>query len=235
MRSEKQIAASRANGARSRGPKTPEGKARSARNATRHGLLAHVIVLEEEPEEAFKQLCREYAARFGPLDAVENGMVEEMVASFWRMRRIWAIENRYLDTAMANQDGPSALDRLMTAWSDLDNEHRLTRLHRYETRLHMTFQRAFRNLVAVRKLPPVPGAPYQTNLATPTPSTNSNPPEPEPNPRPSQANPPDPGQPGRPEPQTGHAVSRSAILTADPLESLVGGLRELGAAASTTR
>jgi hypothetical protein len=116
MSSEKRIAASRANGALSRGPKTPEGKARSARNATRHGLLSKIVVLEDEPDEAFHRICREYAHRFGPLDAVEAGMVDEMVATLWRLRRAWAIENRYFDTAMAAQPGPSATDRLMSAF-----------------------------------------------------------------------------------------------------------------------
>ena len=48
MPTDKQKAASRANGARSRGPKTPEGKARSARNSLNHGLLARAILLEGE-------------------------------------------------------------------------------------------------------------------------------------------------------------------------------------------
>ena len=46
MPSDRKIAANRANGALSRGPKTPEGKARSARNSLKHGLLARAILLE---------------------------------------------------------------------------------------------------------------------------------------------------------------------------------------------
>ena len=168
MSSEKRIAASRANGALSRGPKTPEGKARSSRNATRHGLLARVIVLEEEPDDAFRKLCRAYDARFEPRDEVEAGMVHEMVATYWRMHRAWAIENRYFDTAMAVQDGPSATDRLMTAFSSLADSNRLNLLHRYETRLHMMFQRAFRNLLALRKTTAdPPGAPGRKRPGAP--------------------------------------------------------------------
>src|SRR5689334_4465258 len=152
MSSEKRIAASRANGARSRGPKTPAGKARSSRNATRHGLLAKVIVLEDEPADAFRELCNAYANRFGPLDDVEAGMVHEMVAMYWRLRRAWAIENRYFDTAMAEQEGPSSPDRLMSAFSTLAGSNHPNLLHRYETRLHTMYQRAFRNLLHLRKI-----------------------------------------------------------------------------------
>jgi hypothetical protein len=110
-RSEAQIAASQANGAKSRGPvtpegkrasaancahstgpRTPEGKARSSRNATRHAILAHSLTLQGEVEEAFIELLDIYKQRFRPLDEVEERAVETMVNAEWRRRRLWTFE-----------------------------------------------------------------------------------------------------------------------------------------------
>jgi len=154
MSSNKRILSSRANGALSRGPKTDKGKGYSSRNATRHGLLAKLLVLKEEPPEAFEDFLNDYNGRFDPVDGVEAGLVDEMVAAAWRTRRAWAIENRMLDTAMATKPGDSPVDRLTTAFSGLAADNQLDLLHRYETRLHMMFQRAFHNLVLLRQFSP---------------------------------------------------------------------------------
>jgi hypothetical protein len=51
--SERRLAANRANAQKSTGPRTPEGKSRSALNATRHGILSQVLHLPEEELEAY--------------------------------------------------------------------------------------------------------------------------------------------------------------------------------------
>jgi len=45
--------ANRRNSLRSTGPKTPGGKARAAKNATRHGLLSREVLLPDESREDF--------------------------------------------------------------------------------------------------------------------------------------------------------------------------------------
>ena len=49
-----QAAASRRNGAKSRGPKTAAGRARAARNATKHGLCARrmMLLVDENPRRS---------------------------------------------------------------------------------------------------------------------------------------------------------------------------------------
>ena len=103
MSSLRRILSSRANGARSTGPKTPEGKHRSAANATRHGLLSDCVVLPGESRDAFDALLAQHVERLDPADGVEFGMIEELAASYWRLRRSWAIENQILAEGLATQ------------------------------------------------------------------------------------------------------------------------------------
>lgn len=95
-----QIEASRANGARSRGPVTDEGKANSARNAFKHGLTARSILLPTENPEHFEDLLHTLATVFLPASGVEWLALEEMAVALWKQRRIWTLEA----TTIALQD-----------------------------------------------------------------------------------------------------------------------------------
>jgi hypothetical protein len=149
MISQKRILAARANGALSRGPKTPEGKARS-RDAIRSRRLTDCSVVDGESRAAFQDLFNFHVDCFGPLDDVEMGMVEEMASAYWRIRRNWAIGNYLLDSAAAAQpDGPE-LPRLAAAYSELSATPQFAHLRRDETRIHVMYQRALYNLLILR-------------------------------------------------------------------------------------
>jgi hypothetical protein len=165
MSSEKRVVSSRRNGALSRGPRTPGGKRRSAHNAIRHGLLARCVVLENESEEAFRTVLEEHLACFDVREGVPFGMVEEMVSAYWRLRRLWAVETRLFDDAMAAQSATGHPDderaRIAAAFSTLAESPQLALLNRYEARLHRMYQRAFHNVFTLRemKLPNEPRSP----------------------------------------------------------------------------
>jgi len=148
--SQKRIQAARLNGARSRGPVTEEGKARSSRNAIRHGLLSDCVVVGSESRDSFQQLLDLHLQRFAPVDEVEFGMIEEMAAAYWRLRRAWSIETQLLTAGMEQRTEPSELARIAGAFSDLAATPQLALLNRYETRLHLMYQRAFHNLLVLR-------------------------------------------------------------------------------------
>ena len=97
---QKQIDAARANGARSRGPKTPEGKAISSQNALKHGLLAQAVLVGSESPKGFDAHVDLHMDRFCPRDGLERELIEEMATSSWRMRRAWAMESRMMNDAL---------------------------------------------------------------------------------------------------------------------------------------
>src|SRR5262245_49268031 len=79
--------ASRRNGAQSRGPKTPEGKTRSARNALKHGLRAekHVVLPEDAAEFARLEAAR--VAELGPVGALQTVLARRVAVAAWRVAR----------------------------------------------------------------------------------------------------------------------------------------------------
>ncbi|MGH6898730.1 MAG: hypothetical protein ACREJ5_19615, partial [Geminicoccaceae bacterium] len=85
--------ASRKNGARSRGPKTPEGKARSSRNALKHGLRAekHVLLPDEDVVE-FKSLEAALTDELAPEGALQSLLVGRIARAAWRLERAERLE-----------------------------------------------------------------------------------------------------------------------------------------------
>jgi hypothetical protein len=106
--------------------------------------------MQGESPEALEALFNQYLERLGPADDVELGMVQEMVAAYWRLRRAWAIETRTFDNEVAAQPAGDQLDRMTAAFADLAAKPSAALLHRYETRLHLMYHRALQNLLPLR-------------------------------------------------------------------------------------
>jgi hypothetical protein len=87
------VEASRKNGARSRGPKSPEGKARSARNALKHGLrAAKYVVLPEEDAAEFAGLEAAMIEELAPIGALQTVLARRVAVAAWRLARADRIE-----------------------------------------------------------------------------------------------------------------------------------------------
>jgi len=92
MRSEKKAEANRRNALKSTGPKTPEGKAAVSLNALKHGLLSQEILLPREDQEALRELDECLRNELQPVGELENLLVDRIIASYWRLRRVGRIE-----------------------------------------------------------------------------------------------------------------------------------------------
>src|SRR5437763_9758528 len=109
----KQLAANRANAAKRTGPRTPAGKARSARSACTHGFTASsfaVVRLEDLDEIA--RLKQDAVAVYQPVNSQEMFALEQIALAQQTMFRAARIESGYftncLDTSINDNDVPIA-------------------------------------------------------------------------------------------------------------------------------
>jgi hypothetical protein len=84
--------ASAANSARSTGPVTPEGKARSSRNSSHNIAFAQTILLPGESRETFIELLQETWDDLKPETEIERSLVNIAVVNHWHGQRLWSLE-----------------------------------------------------------------------------------------------------------------------------------------------
>ena len=167
MRTELQIQTSRANGAKSHGPQTPEGKQASSRNAMTHGLLSGTVV-RRRIGRTFEALFSAVLAELQPQTPVEHSLVENMTVARWRQLRIRGMEKASMEYEISRQAeaSPAPADNATIAalaFRALSNDSRSLKLiNRYEARYDRQY------LGAHRRTPPA-AEPPQPETAAPNP------------------------------------------------------------------
>ncbi|MCE3249841.1 MAG: hypothetical protein K0R41_3666, partial [Geminicoccaceae bacterium] len=139
-------AASRKNGARSRGPKTADGKARSAQNALKHGLRAqkHVVLPDEDGGE-FRALEAALIEELSPVGALQAVLAQRVAVAAWRLRRADRIEAELL----GHQQGRDG-DLGLAVIRDANGAGALPTLLRYRGSALAEFTRSLRALKALQ-------------------------------------------------------------------------------------
>ena len=156
MRTDRQSEASRNNGAKSHGPTSEEGKAKSSQNSVRHNLSGgHIVLLSNESPEEFKAHSYGYLDRFAPADHVERDLVNQMIAASWRLARISAMECSLVEIEMDRQRAThdqefSFLDSharmTLSFFGNVDQAEAGAMLQRYQSAARRAYATALRML-----------------------------------------------------------------------------------------
>ena len=150
----------RENGAKSHGPVTDAGRARSSLNSVKHSLAGTTIILSTEDQEAFKLHHQSYVDSLKPVNPVEGDLVYDMVVSKWQERRCDLIEAAVINLQLnldqqefeKNSVSPDESTRLAVAFLELsDHSKVLQLLLRYRTEHGRRYNRALRQLLALRE------------------------------------------------------------------------------------
>ena len=186
MTTQSQIRANRKNARKSTGPKTPEGKAKVAQNATKHGLTASTDVIRGESQEEFDAHRQGFLDALAPRNAVEDFLADHLASLAWRLKRANRMQNQILDGMMLDMpfvlkyrgclyEEPSNHDPDLTLGAAINRDFRFKRIIErfmlYERRLQNCFTKCLNDLNHQKRKNPS----SRVGLAPPSQSDNPRP------------------------------------------------------------
>ena len=130
----------------------PRNYSKSRYNAVRHGMTANTVVLSSESKHEFDSLLADFRDRINPDGAVEDQLVDQIVFSFWKIRRCRNADRLFIEKNSRLVNGVNKCD---VDWSGVFRSGVMNNLTRYETtalnQVKKLFDmlRAYRNLQAV--------------------------------------------------------------------------------------
>ncbi|MFN7924935.1 MAG: hypothetical protein U0Q16_32860 [Bryobacteraceae bacterium] len=125
MMTDRKLEANRANAQHSTGPRTPEGKAASSRNATTHGLFSATFAVARQDREEFDIFLELQREELRPQGINEELIFSNLVQAAWKIEATRRLEMQ----ALAEQ-----------------NEAKLDKYGRYATRFERAYYRALSEL-----------------------------------------------------------------------------------------
>jgi hypothetical protein len=135
------LAANRANAQLSTGPRTAQGKARSALNAVKSALTGRTVLLPTDDVPEFQEHCASLAQALRPSGREESELVQSIADSYWRLRRIGSLEmaifaqGRLQFAAQFENHPPAERSGLIELHTFLHYQKQLSNLQLQEARL----------------------------------------------------------------------------------------------------
>ena len=96
------------------GPNTEDGKSRSSRNSTKHGIYSPTVVLPSESEFEFNALKQQLIGENSPRGTVQLMLVHDLAVLVWKKRRLESLECRMISSRIEDPISSEELqDELM--------------------------------------------------------------------------------------------------------------------------
>jgi hypothetical protein len=121
--SQRKIEANRRNAKKSTGPKTEEGKARSAMNSIKYGIYSDKYLIKDESYEEFDNYRRKILKCLNPTNAVLFDMATHVVSNGWEYQRCTLLESKILNSKSLKHDAErkennEEAKQIIVSWQD---------------------------------------------------------------------------------------------------------------------